>query len=746
MASITQKYLLGLIILLNFLTLQSQSLTTTQTEHLYKSGQLWGHLKYFHPYLQYKKIPFDSAYAAVVPELMNAKSAVDFSNALNKWLSILDDPITFAEVKKETIEVLPFIAHFRSKDEVGILTLAGGLSDWGDVFEKLESIADSLKTINNLIIDCRGLPENFGILFQYSDLQYQLFKGTISTLGSRSVSHEGFAPEIGNSSGDYHTYFKNIAPKEIIGQLNTDLPTVFIVASNSGIPEIALAMRKAGKAAILSDGPMADSDNATIYEIVKGVKVSIRTNEILTSHVNPDFISKDQNPSVLIEKALDIIAKNEFKINNTIANDNFDFVPKDPKYSKERYPNIGYRAIAAAKINTVIHYFFPNKKLMDSDWDSITKLFISPIVLAKDSVEYQYAVHSYYANIQDGHGYIGGSLINKFINGGPERAAMTGSIVEGKFVITNVYDDSLAIKLEFQKGDIITKRNGKDVTELINTFKKYRAHSNDVTGGSYASSMVCVGQDLTEGTFTILKQNGKSVDVKVPFNNKYSIQYRTNTSGRKNQKMMRFLNPDIGYVDLDRLDAASVDDMFEMFKNTKAIVFDMRGYPNGTAWSIAPRLTNKSVIAAKFTRLDQHIPKILDENSDISNTETWTTFFQNTPVPDPLKKRYLGKTVMLINEETQSQAEHTGLFLKAANGTKFIGSQTAGANGDVTNFTIPGNLTLNFSGQTVWFPDGTQLQKTGLKPDIFVRPTIKGIRAGKDEVLERAIKYLLKNK
>ena len=101
---------------------------------------------------------------------------------------------------------------------------------------------------------------------------------------------------------------------------------------------------------------------------------------------------------------------------------------------------------------------------------------------------------------------------------------------------------------------------------------------------------------------------------------------------------------------------------------------------------------------------------------------------------------------MLINEGTQSQAEHTGLFFRAANGTRFIGSQTAGANGDVTNFNIPGNKNLTFSGQTVWFPDGTQLQQTGLKPDIEVRPTIKGIRAGKDEVLERALRYLEKGK
>ena len=35
-----------------------------------------------------------------------------------------------------------------------------------------------------------------------------------------------------------------------------------------------------------------------------------------------------------------------------------------------------------------------------------------------------------------------------------------------------------------------------------------------------------------------------------------------------------------------------------------------------------------------------------------------------------------------------------------------------------------------------------QLQKTGLEPDVPVRPTIQGIRDGKEEVLDQAVEYL----
>jgi C-terminal processing protease CtpA/Prc len=97
---------------------------------------------------------------------------------------------------------------------------------------------------------------------------------------------------------------------------------------------------------------------------------------------------------------------------------------------------------------------------------------------------------------------------------------------------------------------------------------------------------------------------------------------------------------------------------------------------------------------------------------------------------------------MLIDERSISQAEHTGLFFEAANGTKFIGSPTMGANGDVTNLSIPGGTYVSFTGQGVWHADGRQLQRLGLQPAVEVRPTLAGIRAGRDEVLEKAVEYL----
>jgi C-terminal processing protease CtpA/Prc len=175
--------------------------------------------------------------------------------------------------------------------------------------------------------------------------------------------------------------------------------------------------------------------------------------------------------------------------------------------------------------------------------------------------------------------------------------------------------------------------------------------------------------------------------------------------------------------------------MFEKFKDTEAIILDMRAYPQGTAWSIAPRLARKpAVVAAQFRR--NVVTADLVEDSEL----TTMLFDQRIPTTD--KVRYTGKTVMLIDERAMSQAEHSGLFYRAANGTVFIGSPTQGADGDTTSFTAPGGIRITFSGQDIRWPDGRQLQRIGLIPDIDVRPTIAGIQAGRDEILERALAYI----
>lgn len=46
------------------------------------------------------------------------------------------------------------------------------------------------------------------------------------------------------------------------------------------------------------------------------------------------------------------------------------------------------------------------------------------------------------------------------------------------------------------------------------------------------------------------------------------------------------------------------------------------------------------------------------------------------------------------------------------------------------------------SGIGVYYPDGQPTQRIGIIPDVVVRPTISGIRAGRDQALAKAIRLI----
>jgi C-terminal processing protease CtpA/Prc len=76
-----------------------------------------------------------------------------------------------------------------------------------------------------------------------------------------------------------------------------------------------------------------------------------------------------------------------------------------------------------------------------------------------------------------------------------------------------------------------------------------------------------------------------------------------------------------------------------------------------------------------------------------------------------------------------------------------IGSTTAGTNGNVVRVDLPTGLLFFFTGMRVTRHDGvSRFHGLGVEPDQVVKPSIEGIRAGRDELLESALDYLNKPK
>lgn len=74
---------------------QQTSLNSHQIERLVKVAELWGTVKYFHPYLAHQDIKWDSAMVSTLPDILDAKDEESYAGSIERLLSVLDDPGTY---------------------------------------------------------------------------------------------------------------------------------------------------------------------------------------------------------------------------------------------------------------------------------------------------------------------------------------------------------------------------------------------------------------------------------------------------------------------------------------------------------------------------------------------------------------------------------------------------------------------------------------------------------------------------
>lgn len=728
---------------------QTIQLDSIQIERVAKTCQLWGHLKYFHPYTTDTSIDWETAFTDYIDQVITSKNSADFGKAVQRMLDRLNDPVTTVLMdldigaEKDTVKH-PRITFIKDSILLVSVTDYSDLEDFNYAQDQFLSLKEKMPLSKGVIIDIRSA-KNIGNLrgylaYYFAEIESYFSVEELETPGFKARFYDGFIPESGGTSGGYYSGTFTKGDKTISPATTAiDKTIVFVVNENAEIPMIALALQIAGKAKIISTDPLTDASIVETfnYKLDDSLTVRIRLNELPSDiDLKADYtISSKMKDFEIMNFAQQVIRglkQDQPYIQNEETKPPTENKIKNSIESGALYPDLGQRLLAAAKIWTVIDYFFAYQDLMEEDWDEILKTFIPRFASASDSLEYHLAIAEMYNHIQDGHGFISSKVLSEYF--GSATPPIKIRFIEEQAVIVNIFPDSISKVRGLDIGDIILEIDGEKVDDRFNRYAKITASSNPSWLQHSISRRLLNGKDSSSVVLKIQKENGRIESVTLPIRNSYSQYLRTLGNGRNHEPITKLINKSIGYADLDRLTVQMVDQMFADFKDTKAIIFDMRGYPNGTAWSVAPYLINKEeVYAASFRR---YSPMGIN-----SGESTHMTLF-NQAIPPPKYPTYQGKTVMLIDERTVSQAEHTGLFFEAANGTKFIGSQTAGANGDVTNFQIAGNITLSFSGHDVRHIDGRQLQKTGLVPDIKIKPTIKGTREGKDEVLQKAIEYV----
>lgn len=393
-------------------------------------------------------------------------------------------------------------------------------------------------------------------------------------------------------------------------------------------------------------------------------------------------------------------------------------------YDAPAYPDEGHRLVALFRYWNAIHYFYPYKHLIGGDWEMILGEFIPKVRGARNALEYHLAIRELTARINDGHAVTKSQVLSEFW--GMYRHPFECRLVEGRTVVTRIYTHLPASAGDLRIGDIVLRADGISVEAIRAEKAKYVHGSNDPGRQKYLDSYIFWGS--TDRLRLTVSREGREADIDVV--RCHSDDYK---APPVSVLVWTILSGNIGYVDMGILEVVQVETMMKDLAGTKGIIFDIRNYPRGTYDAIAKHLNPEG---RPYCRVSY-------PNLNSPGHFSWRGPYKAGPNP-PRTDYYKGRVVLLVDERTQSHAELTTMALRTAPRAVVIGSPTAGANGNISILMLPGGISTWFSGLGFTHPDGRDMQRTGIVPDIAVKPTIRGIRERRDEVLEAALDYLNK--
>lgn len=404
------------------------------------------------------------------------------------------------------------------------------------------------------------------------------------------------------------------------------------------------------------------------------------------------------------------------------------------------------------RIWNAVEYFYPYKYLLDHGWDDMLKKYIPVFRSIRNEQDYRSAVMRLAAELQDTHVGIENTFQYDVV--GKLSSPFIFQIVDGKVLVTGIKDEAKMKKANLEVGDLITKINGRSILKSMDDKSGYFAYSNDAVKLREAYSYLFSSEEpamVLEG----IKQNGKAFKTTVErkeriFNSEwdkdgipgYHLVYngKAYTYLTYNEKESR-LNPsfqvdDKVYFEFSSLKASEVPALMETYKNAKGMVFDLRGYnDDGSLLTVFDYLLGKPEHFGIKTQADFSQPGKFCFVDNIID-KSYKSAGKNNP------DSYKGQVVLLINEYTQSSEELWAMIFKKVPGAVFVGSQTAGADGNKTAIKLTDGNKLIFSGLGIYYPDGGETQRIGIKPDVIVRPTVESIRNKEDLLLLKAFELI----
>lgn len=380
---------------------------------------------------------------------------------------------------------------------------------------------------------------------------------------------------------------------------------------------------------------------------------------------------------------------------------------KDPKTLSVRLGNI---------INTfnVFQHFYPYFDVVQVNWEEELRKMLVRSYQDRNGKDHLITLQKFTALLQDGHIFVN-SIYNELYS-----PHITWEWIEDQLVITNVFNPDINL----EPGDVVTHINGV----ISGThFAEVKSRISAATiGWLYYQAEILSLLGPQNSSFNVLV-DGKTRELLRDVN-----YYKKQHLFKSNKKAYEQLMDSIYYLNLDILSMQNINELIPEMENSKAIICDLRGYPNNSHEFIR-HLLNLDDTTKAWTRIPL---KVYPDQEKVVGYDKydWTEMMT-------AKQPYLGdkRIIFIIDGRAISYAESILGFIDGYNLATIIGQPSAGTNGNVNIFKLLGGYSIGFTAMKVLKHDDSRLHGIGFLPDVYVLKTIQGVKEGRDEFFEKAI-------
>jgi Peptidase family S41 len=363
----------------------------------------------------------------------------------------------------------------------------------------------------------------------------------------------------------------------------------------------------------------------------------------------------------------------------------------------------------------IFEHFYPYFDVVKTDWSATLPKSLQAAAVDADETIFADTLRHLVADLHDGHGGV--------YKGGPVALLpVDWAWIEGKLVVTTV---GAGVNGRISAGDAVVSINGRPVADVL------AARESMISGATPQWVRWNALRELLRGpkdqTAKLVVEPFAQMGTKV----EVALRYEDLSVPVEEHRPAKIAEtePGIFYVDIGRVSDADFQAAIPQLEKAHGIIFDFRGYPSKIGPAFLTHLTDKTMTSAQW-----HVPLALwPDHKDVQ--------FERGGEWDlkPAQPLFTAKKAFITDGRAISYAESCMGIVEYYKLGAIVGAPTAGTNGNVNPFTLPGGYAVSWTGMKVLKHDGSRHHGVGILPTVPVARTRAGVAAGRDELLERAV-------